>query len=156
MNIEFTNGNNRFSARASAIIYNYDKSKILLFRVEDGRDYYLLPGGRIEFNEDSKTAITREIKEELGFDIDFEICSIQENFISVNDKITTQYAFVFKGIYNGYIDNEKIKCKDYDNQSFYWVNLSFINKYKILPSSVYKLLNSNESNIIHFVEKINL
>ena len=63
MNIEFEKDNNKFSARTSAIIYNSDKTKVLLFKVEDGRDYFLLPGGRVEFNEDSKTAINREIKE---------------------------------------------------------------------------------------------
>ena len=44
----------------------------------------MLPGGRIEFGEDSKSAIKREIIEELGYDIDFNICSIQENFIDNN------------------------------------------------------------------------
>ena len=54
MNIDFEKDNYRFNARASAIILNEDKSKILLFKVEDGRDYFLLPGGRIEFYEDSQ------------------------------------------------------------------------------------------------------
>ena len=66
MNLDFRNNNYRFNARASVIIFNADKTKILLFRVEDGRDYYMLPGGRIEIFEDSKSAIAREVREELG------------------------------------------------------------------------------------------
>ena len=54
MNLDFEKDNYRFNARASVIIFNTDKTKILLFKVEDGRDYYLLPGGRIEIFEDSK------------------------------------------------------------------------------------------------------
>lgn len=46
MNIEFIRGNYRFNARASALIYNKDQNKILLFNVE-GRNFYFLPGGRI-------------------------------------------------------------------------------------------------------------
>ena len=50
MNIDFENGNYSFNARVSSIILNKDKSKILLFEVEDGRDYFLLPGGSNELN----------------------------------------------------------------------------------------------------------
>lgn len=62
MNIDFKNNDNRFVARVSAIIFNEDKSKILLFGVDDGRSFYLLPGGRIEFFEDSLSAIKRKTK----------------------------------------------------------------------------------------------
>lgn len=156
MNIEFDKDNNRFSARASAIIYNSDKTKVLLFKVEDGRDYFLLPGGRIEFNEDSKSAIKREIKEELDYDIDFKSCSIQENFIKHNDTITTQYCFVYKGIYNGVINDDKIECCDHDNQSFYWINIDEINNYKILPMSLMEDICNDTTYIKHYVESINL
>ena len=54
MDLEVKVDNNSFHVRASAIIYNKDKTKVLLFKVNDGRDFYLLPGGRIKFNEDSK------------------------------------------------------------------------------------------------------
>ena len=53
MNIDFLKDNNRFNARVSAIIYNSEKNKVLLFKVDDGRNFYLLPGGRIEYYEDS-------------------------------------------------------------------------------------------------------
>ncbi len=51
MNVDFVKDDYRFNARASAIILNEKKDKILLFKVEDGRDYFLLPGGRIELYE---------------------------------------------------------------------------------------------------------
>ena len=154
MNIEFEKDNNRFSARSSAIIYNSDKTKVLLFKVEDGRDYFLLPGGRIEFNEDSKSAIKREIKEELNYDIDFELCSIQENFIKQNNIITTQYCFVYKGIYDGVIENDKIECMDHDNQSFYWINIDEINNYKLLPKSLISDILRYDNVLEHYVEKV--
>ena len=156
MNIEFEKDNNRFSARTSAIIYNSDKTKVLLFKVEDGRDYFLLPGGRIEFNEDSKSAVKREIKEELDYDIDFDLCSIQENFLKQNNMITTQYCFVYKGIYDGKIKNNIIKCIDNDNQSFYWISINEINNFKILPRTLYDDIKKNENYIKHYVETIEL
>lgn len=40
MNIDFERDNYKFNVRASAIILNEKKDKILLFKVEDGRDYF--------------------------------------------------------------------------------------------------------------------
>lgn len=151
MNIDFEKDNNRFNARSSAIILNKDKSKVLLFRVEDGRDYFLLPGGRIEFNEDSLTAIKREIKEELNYDMDFKLCSIQENFVTKNDMRITQYCFCYKGIYEGEINEDRFVCRDNENQYFYWVDIDNISDYKVFPESTYKLISSDV--LEHIIEK---
>lgn len=40
MNIDFERDNYKFNARVSAIILNKEKNKILLFKIEDGRDYF--------------------------------------------------------------------------------------------------------------------
>ena len=82
--LKFKINNFDFHSQASVIIYNKDKSKVLLFKVEDGRDFYLLPGGKIRAGEDSLTAIKREIKEELGYDLEFTISSVNENFLVKN------------------------------------------------------------------------
>ena len=76
MNLDFIRDNFRFNARTSALIYNKDKSKILLFNVE-GRDFYMLPGGRIEELEESSDTIKREIKEEIGWaDLEFSFSKL--------------------------------------------------------------------------------
>lgn len=64
MDIDIENNNKRFNARVSTIIYNKDKTKILLFKRKD-RDFYMLPGGRINYFEDSLNVIKREIKQEI-------------------------------------------------------------------------------------------
>ena len=153
MNLDFRNNNYRFNARASVIIFNADKTKILLFRVEDGRDYYMLPGGRIEIFEDSKSAIAREVREELGYELDFDLCSVQENFSTKDNQKIMQYCFCYKATYKNEIKDNIFKCKDNDNQQFYWVDINEISKYKIYPESTYKLLGSDK--IKHFIEKKN-
>ncbi len=152
MNIDFENGNYRFNARVSAIIYNANKNKVLLFKINDGRDFYMLPGGRIEFYEDSKTAIGREVKEELGYNLNFKLCSIQENFAEVKNKKITQYCFCYKAIYNGNINEKEFVCKDNDNQFFYWIDINKLSNYKIFPQSTYELINET-NNIKHIIEK---
>ena len=151
MNIDFEKDNYRFNARVSAIIYNSDKTKVLLFKVEDGRDYYMLPGGRIELFEDSKTAIEREVNEELDYTLDFSLCSIQENFVIKDSKKIMQYCFCYKATYNEEIKENIFRCKDNDGQNFYWVNINEIEKYKIYPNSTYELITTND--IKHYIEK---
>lgn len=54
--------------RAAVIII--DKGKVLLLhRIKDGREYYVIPGGTIEDNETPEQAAVREIKEETNLDI---------------------------------------------------------------------------------------
>lgn len=153
MNIDFEKNNYRFNARASAIIFNKEKNKVLLFKAEDEKDYFLLPGGRIEFYEDSLTAIKREIMEELGYTIDFSLCSIQENFVVKNNQKISQYCFCYKGIFDGDIDDSKFVCKDNNGQYFYWIDIDKLSNYKIYPESTIKLINSNK--LEHIIERNN-
>lgn len=153
MDLDFKLNDFRFNARVAAIIYNKDKTKVLLFKVEDEIDYYLLPGGRIGINEDSKTAIKREIKEELGFDLNFDLCSIQENFIKKDNNDIMQYCFCYKSIYNQEIDKESFKCLDNDGQTFNWINIDDLDNIKILPESSKELIKTNDILIEHIIEK---
>ena len=151
MNVDFVKDDYIFNARASAIILNEKKDKILLFKVEDGRDYFLLPGGKIVLYEDSLTAIKREVMEELGYDIDFTLCSIQENFVIKEDIKIMQYSFCYKGIYKGIINTDRFVCKDNNNQYFYWVDIEQLNSYKVYPESTIKLIRSEK--LKHIIEK---
>ena len=152
MNVDCVKDDYRFNARASAIILNEKKDKILLFKVEDGRDYFLLPGGRIVLYEDSLTAIKREVMEELGYDIDFTLCSIQENFVIKEDIKIMQYSFCYKGIYKGIINTDRLVCKDNNNQYFYWVDIEQLNSYKVYPESTIKLIKSEK--LEHIIERM--
>lgn len=151
MNLDFEIDNIRFNARASAIIYNKDKTKVLLFKIID-RDCFMLPGGRIEIYEDSLTAIKREINEETGFNLEFELCSIQENFLEKDNKKIMQYCFCYKSIYNQDITQESFICNDNKGQIFYWVNINDLQNYKLLPNSTYELIKTSK-NIKHIIEK---
>ncbi len=60
--IHFPVGARVFNHRAAGIALR--DGHVLICR-EDDDPYTLLPGGRIEFGEDSRTSITREIEEEM-------------------------------------------------------------------------------------------
>ncbi len=117
------------------------------------RIFYMLPGGRIELNEDSLTAIKREIREELNFDLKFQLCAIQENFLKLSDKNIMQYCFCYKATYDRKIVEEKFVCKDNDSQIFEWVDLKKLADISIKPESTLELALENTSSIKHIIER---
>lgn len=152
MNLDYTIENNRFNARVSAIIYNKDKSKILLFQMKD-KDYYMLPGGRIEFNEDSISAIKREIKEETNFDLEYKFISIQENFVKRDNINIMQYCFVYEAVLNEDIDLNEFLCKDNNYQKFYWIDIKKLNDMLIFPVSTKDMVLKENDIVLHIIEK---
>lgn len=71
MDITFTKENMRFKYRTSALIIN--NNHILLQNV---RDHWTPPGGKVQMLEDSKTALKREIFEELNTDVEIDNSTI--------------------------------------------------------------------------------
>ena len=70
MDISFRIDYTRFNLRARAIVVKDNK----LLTIDDKGFYYYLPGGRIDIAENAKTALVREIKEELGLDASIKKC----------------------------------------------------------------------------------
>ena len=122
-----------FNVRAAAIIKcnNY----YLISKRED-KDYYSVVGGRIAFNEDSKAAILREIKEELNWDIDSKdakLVRIIENFFIYSDNVRFhEYLFVYlidiqtpdwqiEDFIN--LENPRMHMKSYNKENYLQLNI---------------------------------
>ncbi len=95
MDIKYQKDNFQFLYRVSALIYNEDESKVLLFNVE-GRDFYLLMGGKIEQLEESIEAVKREVKKELGFEnVDYSFLGVSEEFIFAKGFYNQQLNLIY-------------------------------------------------------------
>lgn len=146
MNVDFKRDDFRFNARASAVIYNKDLSKVLLFIIE-GKDFYMLPGGRIEELEESINTIKREIKEELGWDnIVFEFLALSEEFINDIGYNNHQLNIIYKGIYNEEIKETKFKGLEGDWLTFEWVDVKNIDTYKIFPNDIKNIIKKENAS----------
>ncbi len=137
----------RFISRCAAVIYNEDKTKVLMFSF---KNYYMLPGGRIEFNETSLDAIKREIKEETGYDLNYTFLGVQENFLSKDNKDIMQYVFLYEATYNG--DTSSFVSKDNESQTFTFIDLNKIDEYNIVPHSNIDIIKNHK---VHTVEREN-
>lgn len=64
-----------------------EKGEILVVK-EDGRNYWDLPGGGMDHNEDIKSAIAREMKEEVNLEGNFEY-----KIIATDDPALVKHGF---------------------------------------------------------------
>ena len=143
----FLDNDKRFISRCAAVIYNEDKTKVLMFSF---KNYYMLPGGRIEFNETSLDAIRREIKEETSYDLKFTFLGVQENFLSKDNKNIMQYVFLYEATYNG--DTSSFVSKDNESQTFTFIDLNKLDEYNIVPHSNIDIIKNHK---VHTVERGN-
>lgn len=105
--------------------------KFLLLKRADKRvfaGYWTLPGGHVEEDESSETAVKREIKEETN--LDFEpifFKKYDENFPEFNWKAEVK---MFYGKFNGdiEIDNESDKFKWFSLDEIKGMKLAFNHK----------------------------
>ena len=155
MIITIKDENNRFGVRVAAIIFNHDMSKIFMQK-QNNHDYYMFPGGRLEIHEDSKTAILRELREELGINEDAKLKYITENFIQFpNNKKYHEIGFYFvvrieEEKYNYKLD-KTYNSLDEENDGkteFIWLDKNELKNYKIMPNFIVeKIINNNFDNV---------
>lgn len=130
---------------ACAIIHN---NKILLHK-NINSDHYAIVGGRVEIGEDSANTVIREIKEEIGKDIEITgyIATI-ENFFKMNGKEYHEILFVHKAEFTNEEDKKivhslkNIEGKDY--LQYEWIDLSQIDKVNLLPENLKYILKNGK------------
>lgn len=145
----------RLNCRAAAIIIHNNKV-LLHHNVKD--THYALLGGRVKFGENSADTVKREIKEELGKDIDITgYISTIENFFEANNKKYHEIMFIYKAEFINE-DDKKIETtlqnveENEEKQIQYeWISLEDFENKNVLPKVIKQILKDN----IFPVHKIN-
>lgn len=92
--ITFDRHAGRFNHRTAGACLHDDH--VLLQRA-DREDYWALPGGRVELQEDTRTALRREMREELGCDVEVgRLLWVVENFFPLSEKDYHEVSFVYE------------------------------------------------------------
>ena len=112
----------KFIIRCRAVIIS--DGKLLVVKHGEDFDYYALPGGHLEFGEDAKECLSREIIEELGVKPEIGRLLYVNTFV---DKNNTQPMEFFFEVVNGkdYLDIEKLE-RSHAHELFdiYWASPS--------------------------------
>lgn len=158
MDLKIKTEKEEFHARACGIIKQ--KNSFLIMRVNK-TPYYHIPGGHIEIGEDSKQAVIREIKEEIGCDIEkAELFAIQENFWTRNDQKChgIEFYYIIK-------PKQELQMKDYERiendkgeeklLEFKWVTSKELKDIDLRPTNIRDMLINEEyiKGLTHIVKR---
>lgn len=158
--ISYVEGENKFNFRVSGIIID-KKNERFLTNTSQAVDFYVLPGGRVEMQEDTKDALIREIHEELGEDIDI-IClkALTENFFEFDNKKYHELQFFYVAkLNNRELEKHTSSFMGVENKDIYvWQNIKDIDKLNYKPAhmkGVIKEVFDGDYSLKHFIHKGN-
>ena len=146
MDITIDVGDYKLNVRAAGVMIH--NGKILVHR-NINSDHYALIGGRVEIGESSTDTIKREIKEELGKDIEITgYISTIENFFEMKGSKYHEIMFVHKIEFTDEEDKKieytmkNVEGKDY--LQYEWIDLDSIDEYPLLPIAIKDILKENK------------
>ena len=144
----------KLNVRAACIIKH--NNRILVHR-NINKDHYCLIGGRVEIGESSEDAIKREVKEELGKEIEIDgYISTVENFFEMKGSKYHEYMFIYQAEFKEEKDKliedtlQNMEGKDF--LRYEWLDLNKIDNYTVLPKVIKEILKEDK----YPVHKINL
>lgn len=136
----------KLNIRAAGMFVHNNK---VLIHKDNRKEHCCLPGGRIEIGENSEETIKREIKEELGKEIEIiDYIATIENFFEMEGKKYHEFYFLYKVEFLNDEDKNidytmhNVEGKDYLN--YEWIELDRINEYNLLPQCLKDILRDKK------------
>ena len=92
--LTFDGEKGRFNHRVAGACVHEDH--VLLTHAE-GEDFWILPGGRVELLEDTRTVLKREMSEELGCEANVgQLLWVVEGFFELSGRKYHEVAFIYE------------------------------------------------------------
>lgn len=154
MDITIDVGNYKLNVRTAGMIIHNNK---ILVHKNIKEEHYALIGGRIEIGENSEHALKRELREELGKEVEvIENVATIENFFEMKSQKYHEIMFIHKAEFVNEEDRKietpikNIEGKDY--LRYEWLDIDKIDEYPLLPNAVKEILKNGKFS----VHKINI
>lgn len=151
--IAFARGNTRFNFRVVACALH--EGRVLMHRAEQD-DFWALPGGRGELLEPSVETLRREMREELGVEVQVErLVWIVENFYGNADarfhEIALYYLISFPPGSPLYAQEEFFGDEEGLRLIFRWQSIDTLEQVRFYPSFLRAAMKSIPSGVEHVV-----
>ena len=152
--INFNTNGGKFNFRVAGLIF--DNNRLLIHRLKTD-NFFALPGGRVEFMENTEATLIREMKEELNIDVEIEqLLWIGEHFYEYSN---TQYHEICY-YYLLKTDDKTLNTTNNtfeiveENRSyeFKWLPLHDLQNETFYPLFIKKRINALPERIEKFVE----
>lgn len=146
MDITIDVGEYKLNVRAAGVMIHNGK---VLVHKNVNSNHYALIGGRVEIGENSADTVRREIKEELGKNVQITgYVSTIENFFEMKGSKYHEIMFVHKIEFTDEDDKKieytmkNLEGKDY--LQYEWIELSKIDQYPLLPEAIKEVLKQDK------------
>lgn len=109
------------------------KDKKLLLTLDNGDNFFKIPGGKPEFGESLEECVLRELKEETGFEgeIEGKLTTIH----LTRDPDTGEETDIFLYHFSSKIKNfTNFDTFEFNNHKVIWMSLDNIQNYKLTPN----------------------
>ncbi|MDZ5609895.1 NUDIX hydrolase [Bacillus pseudomycoides] len=141
-----------FNYRVGALCKHDNK---MLMIQDEGEDFWYIPGGRVQMLESSEAAVKRELREELGVDVDVKrLLWTAENFFTYDTRQFHEISFYYevnllelpaKG------ENSFILEEGGRRYIFQWVSLEDISEYNLKPDFLKDKVNDLPIYMEHII-----
>ena len=157
--IEFKSSTQKFKYRVNGVIIN--NNKLLTLKMKNNISY-CLPGGHVELGEDSKSAILREMLEEIGTTVSIvkELAIVENFYLDKNNFQTHEISFYY--VVNPH-NFDKISLPKYQREendkgevkihNFEWLDISMLEDYDFRPEFLKEKLIDKNYNFEHIIKK---
>jgi ADP-ribose pyrophosphatase YjhB (NUDIX family) len=153
----------RYRASSLCVIRKDDTILLEQFPEEDGIITFRPIGGTIEYGEDSKSAVIREVKEEINQDImDTKLLAIVENIFDYYTEVGHEFDFIYEARFlngNAYEQDVIQGIEGERHFSVVWKRLAdFKNnlEFKLVPDGLYEILSSEgETKTVNNIKHVN-
>lgn len=110
---------------ASGLIQKDNKFLLVKELLEDGKEYWIIPGGKVEFGESIVEGMLREIKEETNLDIEVtKFLDFKEAIVPDYNYHTVIFFYLAKPLHtNIKISDESIEAKFFTKEEMKALNL---------------------------------
>ena len=144
--------NNIVSERAAVFIVK-DGAILLMHRIKNGREYYAVPGGKVEDGETPEQAARREAKEETNLDVvigekamEFEReiyeSDGEKNYHGIDDGAVKEYFFLVDS-FSGEValgGPEMERNSESNHYALKWVSFDDLPSVELLPPNTKNFL----------------
>ena len=118
------------------------------------------PGGHVELNEDTRTAVARELSEELYFDVEIkELLYIHENFFNVGNTKFHELCYYYKAVpKDKNVNMEELTWEEIDKgqkltHRFIWVDKDKLLNQWAEPKVVFQKYLKDPNKFEHFITR---
>lgn len=154
--IKIKESDQEFKFRVCGIIY--DNERVLVVNIHDN-GFYCLPGGHVEFGENTQDAVLREMKEEVNCDFEVgKLIAIIENFYIIENRNFHEIAYYYLMNVIGDINKEDYIFIEDDHGidtklEFKWIHLKDLEAVNFKPSILKEQLINKDFNLKNYITK---